>query len=211
MEPERFRRRARTIGPNTEALVITILARRPHPEQGFRSCLGILRLYRGIMPARAEAISARAVEIGALNYGSVASILSNIWIEMPRMKAAASRRCSIIPISAVPATTIEETMLLTHPTDRLYASSAWRAWPRASGIWMPTLRRALDHMEWLAILLEHETTLRQQKRFEARARAARLRHSPPWRISITVPPAASTARYSEARRLRLDPHPPNLS
>lgn len=36
--------------------------------------------------------------------------------------------------------------------------------------------RALDHGEWLAILLENEVTLRRQKRFEARARAARLRH-----------------------------------
>ena len=36
--------------------------------------------------------------------------------------------------------------------------------------------RALDHGEWLAILLDHEATLRRQKRFEARARAARLRH-----------------------------------
>lgn len=37
--------------------------------------------------------------------------------------------------------------------------------------------RALDHAEWLAILLEHEVTLRRQKRFEARARTARLRHA----------------------------------
>jgi DNA replication protein DnaC len=37
--------------------------------------------------------------------------------------------------------------------------------------------RALDHSEWLALLLEHETTWRRQKRFEARARAARLRQS----------------------------------
>lgn len=36
--------------------------------------------------------------------------------------------------------------------------------------------RALDHLEWLGILLEHEVTMRQQKRFEARARTARLRH-----------------------------------
>ncbi len=35
--------------------------------------------------------------------------------------------------------------------------------------------RALDHIEWLGILLEHEMTMRQQKRFEARARTARLR------------------------------------
>jgi DNA replication protein DnaC len=36
--------------------------------------------------------------------------------------------------------------------------------------------KALDHLEWLGILLEHETTRRQQKRFEARARTAKLRH-----------------------------------
>ena len=44
---------ARTIGPNTEGLIITVLANRPHPEQGFRTCLGILRLHRGIEVERA--------------------------------------------------------------------------------------------------------------------------------------------------------------
>jgi transposase len=75
--PERFCRWAKTIGPNTEALIIAILANRPHPEQGFRTCLGILRLYRGIDAVRAESVSARAVEIGAFNYRSVNSILAN--------------------------------------------------------------------------------------------------------------------------------------
>lgn len=37
--------------------------------------------------------------------------------------------------------------------------------------------RSLEHAEWLALLLEHEKTLRQQKRFETRARAAKLRHA----------------------------------
>jgi len=57
--------------------VIAVLANRPHPEQGFRTCLGILRLYRGVTPQRAEAVSARAVEIGAFNCRSIASILAN--------------------------------------------------------------------------------------------------------------------------------------
>jgi len=35
--PERFRRWARGIGPETEGLVIAILHDRPHPEQGFRT------------------------------------------------------------------------------------------------------------------------------------------------------------------------------
>jgi transposase len=75
--PERFCRWAKSIGPDTEGLVLAVLANRPHPEQGFRTCLGILRLYRGIDATRAESVSARAVEIGALTYRSVASILAN--------------------------------------------------------------------------------------------------------------------------------------
>ena len=75
--PDRFQRWARSIGPHTEGLVIAILADRPHPEQGFRTCLGILRLYRTLNPARAEAVSAHAVAIGALTYKSVASILAH--------------------------------------------------------------------------------------------------------------------------------------
>ena len=37
--------------------------------------------------------------------------------------------------------------------------------------------RSLEHAEWLALLLDHEATLRRQKRFESRARAAKLRQS----------------------------------
>jgi hypothetical protein len=47
-----------------------------HPEQGFRTCLGILRSYRGLDPVRLEAVSARAVELGVLNYKGVASLLA---------------------------------------------------------------------------------------------------------------------------------------
>src|SRR6202166_4060014 len=75
--PERFQRQARDIGPNTEALILAVLARRPHPEQGFRTCIGVLRLFRGLDAARAEAISHRAVEVGVLTYASVASIIKH--------------------------------------------------------------------------------------------------------------------------------------
>jgi hypothetical protein len=53
-----------------------VLASRPHPEQGFRTCLGILRSYRGVETARVEAVSARALELGALNCKSIASLLT---------------------------------------------------------------------------------------------------------------------------------------
>ena len=75
--PARFRRWARRFGPETEGLIIAILANRPHPEQGFRTCLGVLRLLRGLEPERAEAVSAHAIEIGALTYKSIASIVEH--------------------------------------------------------------------------------------------------------------------------------------
>ena len=74
--PDRFRRWAGKIGPNTEGLITAVLASRPHPEQGFRTCLGILRSYRGIDAARVEAVSARALELGVLNCKGVASLLA---------------------------------------------------------------------------------------------------------------------------------------
>jgi transposase len=73
----RIRRDATLIGPATAALCELILEQRPHPEQGFRSCLGILRLARPFGIARLEAATSRAIEIGALTYGSVRSILDH--------------------------------------------------------------------------------------------------------------------------------------
>src|SRR5258707_1021426 len=66
--PERFRHWAATFGPNTEGFVIALLANRPHPEQGFRTCMGVMQLFRGIDKARAESVAARALAISAFNY-----------------------------------------------------------------------------------------------------------------------------------------------
>src|SRR3982074_551309 len=68
---ERIRREAATIGPATTALCELILERRPHPEQGSRSCLGIVRLVRPFGADRVEAAATRAIEIGTLTYRSV--------------------------------------------------------------------------------------------------------------------------------------------
>jgi transposase len=62
-------------GPATGALVTEIMASRPHPEQGFRSCLGIMRLGRRYGDERLEAACARALAIRGLSYRSVESIL----------------------------------------------------------------------------------------------------------------------------------------
>jgi len=57
------------------ARVAAILADRPHPEQGYRSCLGILRLAKRYDPARLEAACARALAAGARSYRHVDAIL----------------------------------------------------------------------------------------------------------------------------------------
>ena len=75
--PQMLRERAGRIGPATAILVDVILRDRPHPEQGFRSCLGILRLARGHGAERLEAACDRALAINARTMTSVKSILQN--------------------------------------------------------------------------------------------------------------------------------------
>jgi len=58
-------------------LVEVILRDRSHPEQGFRSCVGIMRLAKPHGPIALEAACERALVIGARPYSSVNSILKN--------------------------------------------------------------------------------------------------------------------------------------
>jgi transposase len=73
--PQRLIRWAEKMGPATAAVIQTILERRVHPQQGFRSCLGILRLGKGFGEERLEAACRRALRLGACSYKSIESIL----------------------------------------------------------------------------------------------------------------------------------------
>ena len=75
--PQRISRQAAGVGANTGALIDIIMRERRHPEQGFRSCIGILRLAKSHGGDRLEAACERALEIGARSYTAVASILKN--------------------------------------------------------------------------------------------------------------------------------------
>jgi transposase len=74
---ERIQRDAATIGDDAAALVEIILRSRPHPEQGFRSCIGILGLRKQYGVERLEAACGRALALGTRSYSSVAAILKN--------------------------------------------------------------------------------------------------------------------------------------
>ena len=73
--PERLVRWAAKSGGATAEVVERILSSRPHPQQGFRSCLGIMRLGKQYGPDRLEAACARALAINATSYKSLESIL----------------------------------------------------------------------------------------------------------------------------------------
>jgi transposase len=75
--PAKMMSEAALIGPAAIALVEAIMKAKPHPEQGFRSCLGIISLVRTYGSERVEAASRRGNDIGATTYGSIKSILQN--------------------------------------------------------------------------------------------------------------------------------------
>lgn len=81
--PSRFVSWASKVGAQTAALVQAILNDRPHPEQGYRSCLGILRLAKRYGDARLEAACARAVAVRARSYRHVESILKHSLDRLP--------------------------------------------------------------------------------------------------------------------------------
>jgi transposase len=75
--PSRILSWASKVGISTHDLCAAILKNRPHPEQGFRSCLGILRLAKRYGDGRLEAACARALRAGARSYRHVDSILKH--------------------------------------------------------------------------------------------------------------------------------------
>lgn len=73
--PSRIINWAKHSGTATSEMVETIIKLRKHPEQGYRSCLGILRLSKKYSTQRLEAACARALSFNAYSYKSVRSIL----------------------------------------------------------------------------------------------------------------------------------------
>lgn len=73
--PERIEKWAASLGVSVAKVCDSIMRTRPHPEQGFRACLGIMRLAKLYGNERAEAACARALAAGGVSYRSIESIL----------------------------------------------------------------------------------------------------------------------------------------
>jgi len=82
---ERILREAAAIGDDTAALAEIVLRSRPHPEQGFRSCIGILGLAKRYDAERLDGACALALALalGTRSYSSVAAILKNAQDKKP--------------------------------------------------------------------------------------------------------------------------------
>ena len=81
--PSRILNWAQKVGPSTAQLLERIMAERPLPEQGYRACLGILRLSKTYGEERVEKASKRALPFRFHSYGSVESILKKGLDDQP--------------------------------------------------------------------------------------------------------------------------------
>jgi transposase len=81
--PQRLRHWAATTGVATAQVVETILASRPQPQQGFRACLGRMRLGTRYGDERLAAACQRALALGACSYKSLASMRQHALDRQP--------------------------------------------------------------------------------------------------------------------------------
>ena len=93
--PSRLIGWAEKVGPATAQLVTRILESRPHPEQGYRTVLGIMRLGRRHGDARLDAASARALAIGSCHYRTVKNILAAGQDRLPLEPPAETTRTPV--------------------------------------------------------------------------------------------------------------------
>ena len=73
--PQRFSTWAHEIGPNTESLIAGVLKSRHHPEQGYRTCLGILKLADSAGKDVLEAACSLALDHDAYSYRAVKRLI----------------------------------------------------------------------------------------------------------------------------------------
>lgn len=83
--------RGRVVGPNTMAVLEQILKSRRHPELGYRSCLGVLRLGNRYSSERLEAACHRALQRNTCSYQSLKSILATGLDRQPLEEASLAR------------------------------------------------------------------------------------------------------------------------
>jgi len=83
--PGRLKNWAKQIGPSTLEVTDAILQSKPHPEQGYRACLGLLNLAKKYGESRLEQACRRAIDIGNPCRASVKSLLHTHLDNAPKV------------------------------------------------------------------------------------------------------------------------------
>ena len=99
--PSRLVRWAGTVGPAVAAVTQRILETKPHPEHGYRACLGLMSLARRHGDDRVQAACTRALSVNAVSYTSVKSILEQNLDKLPLPH---------VQLSLVPAPPVHENL-----------------------------------------------------------------------------------------------------
>jgi transposase/DNA replication protein DnaC len=174
--PSRMAHWAETIGPNTARLFERIMNDKPHPEMGYRGCLGIIRLAQKYSAQRVEAAAERALITGACRYKSVESILKNSLDRQPlphrRHRHPLLHRNTTI--SAARSTSskamLQEPMMEKLTAMRLLGMvDALKAQEQDPG------SRELSFLERLGLLVDQQWTWRENQALARRLYVAKLK------------------------------------
>lgn len=95
--PSRIVSWARKTGKHTARVAESIMESRRHPEQGYRSCLGVMRLGRKYGEERLEAASERALKIGSPSYKTIKSILEKGLERQPLLPGTEAEKKTVLP------------------------------------------------------------------------------------------------------------------
>ena len=158
---------AQTIGPHTAQLFERMMADKPHPEMGYRGCLGIIRLAGKYSHARMEAAAERALLTGACRYRSIESILKNSLDQQPLPSSSAAAAAATAISRQHPrrgvlrvrrANMLQEPMMEKLLAMRLHGmADALKTQEQDPGA------RELSFLERLALLVDHQWNWRQNQ------------------------------------------------
>lgn len=167
------------IGPPTAAFFQAVIAAPPHPEQGFRTCLGILSLVKSYGAERVDAACRRGILIKARSVASIRSSSRTAWIA-PFLDEPSEHHPRATATSAAGniSTEAKETCMLNHPTHErlieLGSSGMAKAFEEQRR--SPDLE-ALPFEDRIGLPVDREAAERDIRRLTTRLKLAALRQN----------------------------------
>lgn len=176
MTPASLIKMAARIDVNAATLVERMMRERPHPEQGYRSAMGIIALARRYERDRLEAARKRALAINAINYSSVSAILkSGLHRASPATSPSKPRPRTPTSVAAPLSMKERKIVMLTHPTlDQMQALGLAGMAVAYRQLAEQDHAADLSRDEWLGLMLDRDAAMRADRRLTNRLAAAKL-------------------------------------